>query len=245
MGIVRERERSVDLIKFVASILIVVLHSINPSSEKTQEIVYLLGSFGIPMFFIVNGYLRANKAFTIDFAVKTLLRYAKFMGIWTLIIGIAKLIVVRKVEFISLFIGAIIGKDLLFHLWFLAGLLVLYFLFAIINTRLKEKRINELVTGRHCIQFIMILTTIVFLLNILIVKTCGKEIRDIIFPCLRIITNGGYFVIGMYIGRGKVKLQSKWYWLVCVMLCFGFTVLASQLTGIIWASSYYDFLQLP
>lgn len=70
-----------------------------------QQIIYLLGSFGIPLFFLVNGYLLSQKDIDFKFANGRLCKYFKFMLLWAIICGIPFSIIEHRVMFFYLIKG--------------------------------------------------------------------------------------------------------------------------------------------
>ena len=58
----KERDLRLDLIKLIAALMVVILHTIeNGGGGYSQQCLYLLGTFGIPLFFAVNGYLMYDR----------------------------------------------------------------------------------------------------------------------------------------------------------------------------------------
>ena len=54
-----------------------------------------------------------------------------------------------------------------------------------------------------------------FCTNITLKNTIGLEIRDVIPAPFRLITNGGYFLIGMYFGRNDIRYETKRFiWII-------------------------------
>ena len=64
------RRYDIDLLKFIACVMVVILHGIEPGGG-IQQIIYLLGSFGIPLFFVVNGYLLSQKYMTLNLQMRS------------------------------------------------------------------------------------------------------------------------------------------------------------------------------
>ena len=223
-----------------------------------REWIYLLGTFGIPLFFLVNGYLLGNRDLSFKYVLKKAGRYLLFMAEWSLLLTIPYLIK-KEFRFFSLLKGAITGSDMLYHLWFLTGLIVIYLVLAIATVvcRAAGSEVKEFVKKKSCLIWCIALLTVVFIANILMKIFTDAEIRDVIPAYLRIIDNGAYFVIGMHLKlnldksndgdnflqswngrlRGSRSLKIK-CWLV-VLLCYVIVCVVSELTGIIWASSYY------
>ena len=59
----------IDLLKFLACFFVLLLHGIMPG-EGVCEYVYLIGSYGIPLFFVVNGFLRSTKIIDLNLLKK-------------------------------------------------------------------------------------------------------------------------------------------------------------------------------
>ena len=77
----------IDLLKFIACVMVVILHGIEHGLGGIQQIIYLLGSFGIPLFFVVNGYLLSQKYIDFIFVNEKLCKYFKIMLLWAVICG--------------------------------------------------------------------------------------------------------------------------------------------------------------
>lgn len=189
----------IDAVKFFACIFIVFLHGIEPG-DGIQQALYLTGEYGIPLFLLVNGWLLADREIDFKYANRKAWKYIKFVGVWVLSLGIIISILEHKIAFIDLTIGIISGKGLLFHLWFLLGLCVIYYLVATIR-KCCNFNINNVCSSKLFILYMSIILTIAFAINLVVRIIYGVEIRDVIFPCFRIITNGGYFFIGVWLRR--------------------------------------------
>ncbi len=61
----KQRIGWLDLIKILACVMVVLLHSVNVGLDKSNYIsglwIYYLGTYAIPLFFMVNGYLMIGK----------------------------------------------------------------------------------------------------------------------------------------------------------------------------------------
>ena len=236
-----KRDVSLDLIKLIASVLVVNLHSINPSdNDIMQECVYLIGTFAIPIFFLVNGYLRANKDFSIRFTLKVILRYFRFILIWAIILSFIQLIVNHEVVFLSVFWGALIGEGPLFHFWFLSALCIIYLVLSITQTILKKRIVIQTKTAIIAVCVM----SVSFLTNVFLNWKFGSDIRDYVYAPLRIVTNGGFFVLGMYFRNDSFcndKIRNKKIALPIICICYVALAFMPTFTSMIWASSYYSF----
>lgn len=161
----------------------------------------------------------------------------------------------KEFFFFPLLKGAIIGEGLLYHFWFLTGLVILYLFFIFLTLLFSFFRINfrELASSNFFICFFFLVSTIAFCVNILLKKYFGLEIRDVIPAPIRIIDNGFYFFMGIYIydklnGKGQKKISNKSsyrnnfiIYTGIIVVCYLSMILFSDFTGILWASSYYTF----
>ncbi len=185
-----EREYDVDLLKFIACLMVVVLHGIEPGEAYSmQQAVYLLGSFAIPLFFLVNGYLLADKRIDLPFANARCLRYFKFIVVWAVLISLPVSLVNHKVEVLQIVAKSLLGKGYLFHLWFLIALVVLYYIKAL----LSKQQLFKQVSFSKFIGLACLMLTIVFFMILTIKENWGLEFREIVPAYLRIVTNGAYF----------------------------------------------------
>ena len=235
----KSRDSSIDLIKFVSCFFIVILHGIQPG-RGIQEFIYLFGSYGIPTFFLVNGFLRSSQL--VDWALfkKVAVRYLLFDLLWSCLLTIPYLFV-KRFELLQLLKGAILGDGLLFHFWFLTGIVVLYFFVALAVSVFGKDRVQRFLQSKIIVITVIAFMMISFALSIIL----NVEIRDVIPAPFRIITNGGYFLLGLHLGlNGSKQISVKQRrGCVCVIGVTTFVVwLVANYSEITWASSYYSFI---
>ena len=147
----------------------------------------------------------------------------------------------HKSDFVSLFVGAIIGGGRLFHLWILTALLLILTLCCIVNIILKrrEKRIQEVI-GNGLIFSIVLFMSCSFLVDLLFIMP-NSSVRELIPAPFRMITNGGYFLLGMYLHKSEAK-KSVVFHAVTVNASYGVLCVLSIVFSIKWASSLYSSL---
>lgn len=200
-----------------------------------QQIIYLLGSFGIPLFFLVNGYLLSQKDIDFKFANGRLYKYFKFMLLWAIICGIPFSIIEHRVMVFYLIKDAFCGKGLLFHLWFLAALIILYYMKACTRWLGKYVKLSLIVI----FLIICMALSFIFIINIIIKQKYNVEIRDIVPPCLRVITNGGFFILGFYLKEMDEVKYNRCILVVTLLTSILSLNLLSYMTNNVWASSMY------
>lgn len=233
------RRKDIDLIKLIGCFFIVILHTINPGTG-VKQCIYLLGSYGIPLFFLVNGYLMIDKSFSFKYLLKKAISYVRFILIWGLLIGTFMAIKNKDIVILlKTILGAFIGKGKLFHLWFLAGLLVLYFVCFLLDC-LKVDR-SKILTKKYAIIWILLVQLVLFIASSIIKRLFEIEIRDIIFPSLRVITNINFFFIGGWVkGNEDIVIKYRKYYFASFWLSYILLCITSYKLDILWASSLYN-----
>lgn len=79
-----KQNAGIDLLKIIACVCVVTLHVIqNGDGRNTPQLcVYLLGTFGIPLFYLINGYLLQEKEFTWEYTCRKIKKIILFVIMW-------------------------------------------------------------------------------------------------------------------------------------------------------------------
>lgn len=245
----QERDLRIDLIKVIAAAMIVILHVIeNGGGIQLQYVIYLLGTFGIPLFFMVNGYLLYDKSLTPRYVALKALRYLRFILLWVVVIGSVSLILERYLTlerhftYGKLFLGALLGDGRLYQLWFLLGLIVLQGLCSVAYQALGGERLWSAFRMEFAVAIVLAMCMSFSVDFVLLMP--DASIGQLFPSPFRLITNGGYFLLGMTLRRAqnitsaKAATVAAWTGTACfgyVMLC-----LISARTSTIWASKLYS-----
>lgn len=238
---------NISVLKIIACFMITVLHIIGNDGTYLQIFVYLVGSYGIPLFFLVNGFLLYDRNFTFEYYKNKIIKCIRFFLLWTISIGLAKSIILKSpVQIIYVVSGAILAKDSLYHLWFLITLMLIYTAVFLIQKYLtgRNKTIQDIISTKTML-IIVLLMNIIFLYSIVAGIAGLPEIRNILPVPFRLITFGGYYYLGMYIHKYNDKIINKFnptVSLLVAVISFICICAVSKFSGIIWASSYYSCL---
>ena len=171
------RIRWIDNVKLLSAFMIVILHVFDNSTSTGG---YLLGTFGIPLFFMVNGYLLCNREFSWEYIVRKVSRLLRFIILWSLCIGILQTMVKRDpMEMFECFSGTLLGSGRLFHLWFLWALCILWIICFLIQKAFNVETVS-VVLKLKLVVLIVALMTFVFVANCIIYFLYGIEIREVI-----------------------------------------------------------------
>lgn len=191
---------------------------------------------------MANGYLQYGRQWTVKYCKKTVLRYMHFYFRWTILVGIVETVVSGRITLTP--IRAALGKGTLFQLWFLPALCFIVVInFLINNIQIRQgKSFQSFATIRGAVM-VCILMLIEYCVSIAMARVGLPEIRDIVPPPLRIVTNYGYFYLGMVIKKQNIASdilkKHRGILVISVLITYGATCALAQSLDLIWASSHY------
>lgn len=237
----------IDLVKIVACLSVVILHVCPPNTDWAgAHLIYLLGTYGVPLFFMVNGFLLYKKKFSFKYTTKKIFRLLKIVLIWGIFTGLALSVVKNSpIELVNVFKGAIIGKGILFHFWFLFALMAIYMMLYI------KDRLDIKLTRSYKENLVVLLVglEILSLLNLRLHLMNWPGIREFIYPSFRLITFGSYFYFGWILHnlyeRGFFVKTTRKYVISCVTIILSFLYIqcfSKSMDSYKWASEFYDSL---
>ena len=126
----KARNINIDLIKIIACIGVVLLHTTMPGFKETgrwnySSYLYYLGTYSIPLFFMVNGYLLLGKSkITYPYILHKIKWVLITVSSWTVIIWFLKRdFTINPIKKILAFL---IQKGYFFQFWFFGSLILIY-----------------------------------------------------------------------------------------------------------------------
>ena len=130
-AIENKRNANLDLIKIVACICVVGLHAVGMGNYT----LYYLCDCGVPLFFLVNGYLLFSKdKIDYPYILRKIFKIVKVVFFWNLIITVPVLIFRRKVvNPFKLSFDSLLQKGYLWHFWFFGALILIYLVLPILH----------------------------------------------------------------------------------------------------------------
>ena len=140
----KTRNINLDLIKVLACVGVVLLHTTMIGFKETGSwnllaYLYYLGTYSIPLFFMVNGYLLLGKK---DITYSYILQKVKWILItvssWTFIVWLFKRDFTENL--IKKIVGSLIQKGYFFQFWFFGSLMLIYICLPILKKFLNSKR---------------------------------------------------------------------------------------------------------
>lgn len=140
----KTRNINLDLIKVLACIGVVLLHTTMSGFKETDSwnflaYLYYLGTYSIPLFFMVNGYLLLGKR---EITYPYILQKVKWILItvssWTFIVWFFKRDFTTNP--IKKIVGSLLQKGYFFQFWFFGALILIYLCLPILRKFLNSKR---------------------------------------------------------------------------------------------------------
>ena len=138
------RNINLDLLKVLACVGVVLLHTTMGGFKETGSwnlltYLYYLGTYSIPLFFMVNGYLLLGKRnITYSYILQKIKWILITVSSWTFIVWLFK----RDfaVNPIKKIIGSLLQKGYFSQFWFFGALILIYLCLPILRKFLNSKR---------------------------------------------------------------------------------------------------------
>lgn len=197
------RNLNIDLTKSIACLAILGLHCIG----YTNYTLYYICTFGVPVFFMVNGYLMFGKsAVSFKYTLTKVLSVVRIVVLWNLIIMIP--VMVLKHKFANPFVQiykSLIQQGYLWHFWFFGTLIILYLILYPLHKLLSNPKFG---LKLHIILLIVLFITCI---GNTIYSYCNHYAMCVFVPqSLRLWVSLFYYLTGGLIARlNKTDLIKK------------------------------------
>ena len=213
----------IDLLKVMACIGVVCLHTVNGSIGIVNRIVTLVCSMSIPIFFMCSGYVAFLKAnISYEYAAKKIIKILAVCFSWEIMHAIAYFLYYHKMRnFIESFFLDFLQKGLFFHFWFFGSLIILYLL-------LPSLRRMERKSPRLYIGILLFLGGVCICIDGISI-VAGRQVSLSIIQTFRLWQWLFYYMLGGFVATHNGK-SSEWlckYGGMCVAMAL-FVLVAWQ-----------------
>ena len=211
------RNINLDLLKVLACVGVVLLHTTMGGFKETGSwnlltYLYYLGTYSIPLFFMVNGYLLLGKR---EITYPYILQKVKWILItvssWTFIVWLFKRDFTENL--IKKIVGSLIQKGYFFQFWFFGALMLIYICLPILKKFLNSKR-----SFFYSLSLLAVIGLIFELTNIVL----QMPIQTYVIQTFRLWTWLFYYLLGGYIAKftmEELKARFKnWMKIVSILL---------------------------
>ena len=241
----KTRNINLDLIKVLACIGVVLLHTTmigfkDTGSWNLLAYLYYLGTYSIPLFFMVNGYLLlGKKEITYPYILQKVKWILTIVSSWTFIIWLFKRdFAVNPVKKI---IGSMVQKGYFFQFWFFGALILIYLCLPILKKILNSKR-----SYLYILSSLVTIGLVFELANMVL----QMPLQSYVIQTFRLWTWFFYYILGGLVAQFDKEIIKKcfkrWMKVVAVLLLLISPVILFFLAKTIYhnffAEYFYDIL---
>ncbi len=211
------RNINLDLLKVLACVGVVLLHTTMGGFKETGSwnlltYLYYLGTYSIPLFFMVNGYLLLGKR---EITYSYILQKVKWILItvssWTFIVWLFKRDFTENL--IKKIVGSLMQKGYFFQFWFFGALILIYICLPILKKFLNSKR-----SYLYSISLLVVIGLIFELTNIVL----QMPIQTYVIQTFRLWTWFFYYLLGGFIAQFDKDIINnrfkRWMKVIVVLL---------------------------
>ena len=194
------RNLGLDLLKIFSCIGVVILHStmsgFNLEQYNISAYLYYLGTYAIPLFFMLNGYFLLNKKIlSYGYVFNKIVGILTIVSVWNILVWLIRwdfnVNPVRKI------IGSLVQKGYFYQFWFFGSLIIIYLTLPIIKKVLEKDYSYSVV-----LLFLMVIGIVIEIINTFIIH---KPIQQYVPQTFRLWTWFFYYILGGYLG--KINIQ--------------------------------------
>jgi len=194
----KNRIQSIDLIKIIAMLLVVMMHLQLAKYEAGLDtsMPYFIGPFtgiAIPLFFMVSGYLLCSKKAAFNYSIHKVYGIIKFCFI--ICMSFSAIMIIKNGSGDYLFFPkCFIQEGWFFQYWYLGAMIIIYMILPILKHIIDSHYFNY-----YIILFVFICFC-VFILNVL------YSFEKTIIQTFRLYNWIMYFLLGAFIKRNQERL---------------------------------------
>lgn len=241
----KTRNINLDLIKVLACIGVVLLHTTMDGFKETGSwnllaYLYYLGTYSIPLFFMVNGYLLLGKRnITYSYILQKVRWILITVSSWTFIVWFFKLdFAVNPVKKV---LGSMVQRGYFSQFWFFGTLILIYLCLPILRKFLNSKR-----------SYLYILSSLVTIGLVFELANMAFQmpLQSYVIQTFRLWTWFFYYILGGLVAQFDKDIIKKgfkrWMKVVAVLLLSISPVilffLAKNIYHNLFAEYFYDIL---
>lgn len=194
------RNIGLDLLKVFSCVGVIALHSsitgFTLDNFNISAYIYYLGTYSIPLFFMVNGYFLLNKRdLSMNYIRNKIIAILYVVLFWNILIWILKgdfySNPIRKT------LGSLLQRGYFYQFWFFGSLILIYLLLPIIRKILKK--------NNGYIILLLVLTIIGIFIEIINTFILYKPLQQYIPQTFRIWTWLFYYIMGGFLGEINIR----------------------------------------
>ena len=247
------RDCSIDLIRVIACVAVVGLHTFPKDLSLVTASLYYLCGFAVPFFFMSSGYFLLNRGeLNYKYAGHKCVRIIKIVFFWNCILYVIKLgkalaldkiFSIKLLAFVKEFLKSFVQKGAMWQFWYLGALLIIYLLLPFLS------KLNQ-----HSKRVVLLICGIISIAIQIASFQCGKPMQKYVTQTFRIWTWLFYFLLGAEMKTLKVWISNHISVVFHLLLCMEITILIIvfenyvgckrilEMSGTLHAEYFYDSL---
>ena len=221
---VQERNLNLDLIKIIAMVFVVGLHTIANYTIFGININHFfkltICGTAIPLFFTVSGYLLLGRN-NIDwhYSIRKIGGIVRFVFVVCWIYWLIRFIITQEPHWDKLYkdpLGSFLMGGTFWQFWYFGAMCLIYILYPFLNKMYIEKQKKF----SHLFLLFIIICSIIYLLNIITPGTFEKRIPHSLCVWKWLL----YFCLGGMIKKNTKDIKWSWVLLLAITYCIQLVV---------------------
>ena len=238
-----KRNLSIDLIKLLAMVMVVMLHLnsyFNRPDFTTVRLISRACGIAIPLFFMVSGYLMAGKEASFRYSLTKALNIVKVTLIVCLVYDIYSYVRFKVMD--PSFPDCLFYKSEWWHFWYFGSMIIIYLMLPLLAKVINGKYLKTALLS------LLGFSLVTWIMNI------GFQFEEKYIYCLtlKLWYYVFYFLLGAYIRKNNVTISIQWYQLLLIMALYVASVILLPLDGVeyhfgsplcvLYASAFFLFI---
>ena len=140
----KKRNDNIDLIKILACIAVVGLHTLQRELSVLNSFLYYLCGFAVPAFMMASGYFLLNRGkVSVAYNLKKICDVVRVVVLWSVIIALMKVVydgiqgnltMETWLYFPQTVVGSLVQKGALWQFWYFGALILIYAILPILTS---------------------------------------------------------------------------------------------------------------
>ncbi len=191
------RDYNIDLLKILACIAVVGLHTFQKDLSVLNAVLYYLCGFAVPMFFICSGVFLMNRKDTdLKYSVNKIRQILILVLSWGIIILVARCVgsifsygspITLRIILREL-VGGLVQKGTMWQFWYFGAIIIIYILLPLLTRTNRAQR-----------EILLVITGLIAIVLQGVSYVIGYPMQKYVCQTFRIWTWLFYFILGGFL----------------------------------------------
>lgn len=214
-----KRNQNLDLLKILACIAVVGLHTLQKDVSQLNLLFYNMCGFAVPIFFVSSGYCLLNRdTISLNYVIRKVLNILRVVVIWNALVILSQYMLavlhrqninVSVIKVIKTIIKSLLQRGVLWQFWYFGALILVYLLLPLLN---------KLVKKGYALKLWVVLVSICILFQ-MVSYIIGTPVQENVIQTFRLWTWLQYFVLGSLMDKKQLKVRCISFKMHSILLC--------------------------